>query len=825
MKLAGLFQLHFHHNLRQTATTLSFAVASLLLCAATTLGTDMRAIPSDLEQRAVGDLRQLFKTQGRFVNVHAAESLLMFGYPDGVYETFKKEWNQHQNDPGYRAVVMRVLSRASETAAERKQWADRIRRILVDSAQPDRLHASECLWKLGYRVEEADKAPFEEAAQSSDPGTAIFTLGTLGAADFQSRESSIVEYLKSPDPVGRYSAAYVLRQSPGISQNARMAVKAAAQAEKPGTLAYAYLNSASLVLATPDDSPEAARCREVLTKLATTGNRDEVREICAAFGDCGDQRDVPLLDGLMNNSDPDIREAAAHALIRISRREQHTIGLADWVVIAGYAIGMLSVGWYCSRFIKTADDFLLGGRHLNPWAVALSLFAGLISTLSYLAMPGEMIKHGPMIASEMLAYPLIAVIIGYFFIPRFMKLKVTTAYELLETRLGVQARLLAASLFLTMRFFWMGLILFATSKLVLVPIFNWSEGTIPLVCAALAVVTLIYSSMGGFRAVVISDSIQTTIMFTGALVSILIISLQLGGFGAWWPHEWASTWDTPKFWFDPSLRVTVASACLAALTWHVCTAGSDQMAVQRYLAVRDVKAARKMFSLSLVVNGGAMALLAVLGIAVFAYFRARPDLLGDGQTIVANADELFPRFIVVGLPSGMSGLVIAALLAAAMGSLSSGISSTCSVVLVDFVDRIQGPSRTDSRQVRLARYISWTIGAVIFILSYIMTMVPGNLYEVTSKVVNLLVAPLFVLFFMALFIPRASTWGTIIATLCSIAVGASIAFFEVFGLSFLWIMPSSLVIGIALAICFSLPSILSGRDDRSLAVDPVTTNS
>src|SRR5262249_32039051 len=141
---------------RRVITSL-VAVVSSLLCAATIFGTDMRAKPSDLEQRAVDELRQLLKTQGRFVNVHAAESLLKFGYPDGVYDAFKKEWDAHQNDPGYRVVIMRVLSRASDTATERKQWADRIRDVFVDPAQPDRLHASECLWKLGYQVQEADK--------------------------------------------------------------------------------------------------------------------------------------------------------------------------------------------------------------------------------------------------------------------------------------------------------------------------------------------------------------------------------------------------------------------------------------------------------------------------------------------------------------------------------------------------------------------------------------------------------------------------------------------------------------------------------------------
>jgi solute:Na+ symporter, SSS family len=770
-----------------------------------------------LEQRAVEELRELLRQQTGFVKVHAAESLLAFGYPQGVHEMFIQEWKDHQHVNIYRTAIMRVLSQSSTTPVERSEWSNRLRDIFVDPGQPDRLHAIEALAKLGYHVDTADRKVFEDAAKSDKPDLATFARWTLASTEYKLQEPFFVQSLRATDPTARYCAAYVLRQSPAISTAARNALTVAAQIETPGTLAFTYLNSASFAVSATTDVSEARRGRAELEKLANIGTRDEVREACAGFAAGGTAADLALMTHLLSNSDPDIRESAAHAIVRIGRRAEHRIGFADWAVIGGYAIGLLVIGWSCSRYIVTTEDFLLGGRHLNPAAVALSLFAGLISTLSYLAMPGEMIKHGPMIASEILAYPLIMLIVGYYFIPRFMTMKYTTAYELLETRLGVQARVLAATLFLIMRFFWMGLILYATTRFVLVPMFNWSESSIPYLCIMLGVITVIYSTMGGFRAVVITDSIQTFIMFAGALTTIGIISFRLGGVTSWWPTEWAATWDTPKFWFDPSLRVTMVSVGLAALTWHVCTAGSDQMAVQRYLAVRNVRSARLMFSMSLVVNCLATVLLAILGIAVFAYFRAHPDMLGDGQSITANADELFPRFIVVGFPTGASGLVIAALLSAAMGSLSSGISSTSSVILVDVIDRARGFIRAESNQVSLARYITWTVGAVIVCLSFLMNLVAGNLYEVTSKVVNLLVAPLFVLFFMAMFVPRASTWGSIVATLCSIVVGISIAFFNAFGLSFLWIMPSSLVTGILIGVVLSLPGWWRGVADTSTA--------
>src|SRR5262245_49207521 len=131
------------------------------------------------------------------------------------------------------------------------------------------------------------------------------------------------------------------------------------------------------------------------------------------------------------------------------------MSLLDWLVVAAYGVMTLGVGLYYSRKNKSAEDFLLGGRRMSPIALGLSLFATLVSTLSYLATPGEMIANGPMMITQIAAHPLVFVIVGYGLIPLLMRQPVTSAYELLETRLGGSVRSAGAAVFLMLRFGWM----------------------------------------------------------------------------------------------------------------------------------------------------------------------------------------------------------------------------------------------------------------------------------------------------------------------------------------------------------------------------------
>jgi len=490
--------------------------------------------------------------------------------------------------------------------------------------------------------------------------------------------------------------------------------------------------------------------------------------------------------------------------------------LFDWFVLVLYALGMLGAGWYYSRRTSTADDFLLGGRNMSPWMVGLSLFATLLSTLTYLAIPGEMIKYGPMMLSQLIAVPFIALVVGWLLIPVITRQRVTSAYEILEMRFGLGVRMMGAVCFLLLRLFWMSLIIFATASAILVPVLRLDPSVAPWICAVLGLLTVVYTSMGGLRAVVLTDVVQVFILFGGAALVLILIAVDLGGVGSWWPREWPSHWQRPVFWIEPNVRFTFAGGFLAFFTWYVCTAGADQMAIQRYLATRDARAARRMFHLSLLSCLALWPFLAVAGLALMAYFLKHPEMLPAGHTVYGNGDQLLPLYIVHGLPAGASGLVIAALLAAAMSSLSSGLNSVCSVITSDFIGRFWKREQTERRRVRQAKYVSFVVGVIVVLLSSLFGYIEGNLLELCYKIANLLTVPLFMMFFMALFIPWATASGTCAGTTASLLVAVVLAyqqelglgFLKEWGLSFVWMSPASFVVG---AVTGMLVSLLPGR--------------
>ncbi len=488
----------------------------------------------------------------------------------------------------------------------------------------------------------------------------------------------------------------------------------------------------------------------------------------------------------------------------------------DWLVIAAYAAALLAVGWFYSRRNQTADDYNLGGRRMNPLAIGLSLFATLTSALSYLAIPGEMIKNGPMALAQLLSFPLVVVVVGWGLIPYIMRQSATSAYEMLEQRLGLSVRLVGSLMFLSMRLAWMASILFATSDKVIAPLLGLGPvGTLLATCA-MCLITVIYTAQGGLRAVVFTDAMQSFIMLGGAALVILVISIDLGGVSAWWPQNWVSHWAPPKFWFDSSSRMTFLGVTTTAFAWYVCTYGSDQMAIQRWLSTRNASAARW----SLVTSLGTEALVALLlgaaGLAVFGYFTAHPVEFPESKDLLSGTDRLFPRFVVVGLPPGVSGIVIAAVLAAAMSSLSSGMNSSCAVITQDFIVRFRKSPLSDASRVRIGQFISVSVGVLAILLSMLVGQIEGNLLDLCFRVVNLMVAPLFVLFFLALFVPWSTTFGALAAAIASVTTALCISFseslvrlFEVENLglgeiSILWITPGSFLAGIAVGGLLSL---------------------
>ena len=482
--------------------------------------------------------------------------------------------------------------------------------------------------------------------------------------------------------------------------------------------------------------------------------------------------------------------------------EAHYLSLPDILVIAGVLILLVWVGWRASRSLHSQSDFILGGKSLPGGLVGLSLFATLFSTLSYLAYPGEMIKYGLVFCAGMLSFPIAGWVVNRFIIPRITAQNVSSAYEILEMRLGPGSRRLASVYFLLLRYFWMATIVYATVHAAVVPLTGLPEAWVPWVCLLMVGITVLYSTMGGIKAVVWTDAIQSCLMFLGVILTIAIVLSKLGLSALVPPEEVRANWLPWDFTPRLNVRMTVANIFCMNLCWQIFTAGSDQMSVQRYLSVRDARTAARSFRISLLSSAVVQLLLAVAGLMAVAWFSHFPEQLPEGTDLLAEADTLFPRFILVGLPQGVSGLIVAAILAAAMSSLSSGLNSSAVVVQEDFLKKSRRYAGRPS-SVRDIRRISLIIGLIVGLSCSLVGYVQGNLLDVIIKLVNLVVAPLFVLFFMALFVPGATDKGTIAGALLSLAVAVAIAIFGVFGITAIWVMPLSFVTGALGACAFS----------------------
>lgn len=460
-----------------------------------------------------------------------------------------------------------------------------------------------------------------------------------------------------------------------------------------------------------------------------------------------------------------------------SHRGLHWI---DWVVIISFLVGMLAFGTYFSRRQSSnAEFFTAAHRPMRPFFVGLSYYAALLSTISYLGKPGEVINKGPtLLIGQIISVPIVYFIVSRWIIPKLMEQRVTSAYELLEVRLGLTGRMLGTMMFLSLRVVWMGLLIYLAAVALCV-IMNVDLERVSWMAAALGLVPIIYASIGGLRTIVITEVVQFAFLFTGAVVTVLIVVFRCGGF-AWWPSTWLPEWDRqPFFSTDPYVRVTLVGAIVNMLVWRVATAGGDQMAIQRYMATKDVQSARRSYAVASYATVVVTAIIGVLGLALLGFFRQFPELLSDGMSIKADGDRLFPYFIANYLPIGLSGLVVAAVMAGPMSSISSGVNAITAVVTRDYLERFGWKSKSETRHVLYTKGISFGIGLLIVIVSMFLKYVPGNFMEVTNKTANLEAPPIFALFFLALFVPYATPLGAVMGAIYGMTVSIMIAFWDV----------------------------------------------
>ncbi len=484
----------------------------------------------------------------------------------------------------------------------------------------------------------------------------------------------------------------------------------------------------------------------------------------------------------------------------------------DWLIILVYAVLTMLLGWFYSRRQRSTEEYFVGSGDMNPLFVGVSLFATLLSTISYLSMPGEAAGKGPVTLLGLLTYPVIFIVVGYFFIPIYMKQRATSAYELLEQRLGLSVRLLGATMFLVLRLVWMMLLVYLAASAMTVMLgadywvintetwfvaaglFNDADPTtllpglyrwelselriaaVPVIVLVTGVVSVTYTTLGGLRAVVMTDFMQTILLFGGALMVLATVTWNFGGL-SWLPTQWHANWDSqPVFSTDPRTRVTMVGTFLSILTWYIATSAGDQTSVQRFMATRDATTARRALLTQLCVGATVVVILHLVGMALLAFFEANPAALPEGMGLKSDADKLFPRYVSFELPIGVSGLVVAAMFAAAMSSIDSGVNSVTAVVTSDFLERLGRKPKSEKSSVRSARILALIVGVVVVLGSTYMKYIPGNITAVTNKTANLFTAPIFALFFFALFVRFAHPIGVWIATVCGVATAAVMAF-------------------------------------------------
>jgi Na+/proline symporter len=426
-----------------------------------------------------------------------------------------------------------------------------------------------------------------------------------------------------------------------------------------------------------------------------------------------------------------------------------------------------------------------------------------MSTLSYLGAPGEMIKHGVAQFLAISVLPFVFLIVWNLWVPFFMRLRLTSAYEYLEMRFGSGARLLGAVLYLYMRFLWMGAVIYSASLAIshitqdTAPgaiatltggLINFNESSwFYFVLIATGVVSTAYTVLGGISAVIWTDVAQMIVLFLGAVVTLIVVAAKTGtGPVVWWTEVTSISHELPRLasW-DFSERNTILWALLGTFFWHVCTHASDQVALQRYFSNKDVKAARKTALVGIVLDITMQTLLGMVGAALLVYYLRNPGELPAGVTSPSQAgfsDKIFPHFINFGLPVGVSGFVIAAIFAVAQSSIDSGINSTTSVIMVDLVQKYRKTSASEAKDLRTAQILTLVIGLIVTLMGILLSLTPKhyNLIDLQLKSFNCVLGPLGAIFMSGMLLRHVGQTAVIIAGITGAISGLMFGFMDVF---------------------------------------------
>lgn len=396
----------------------------------------------------------------------------------------------------------------------------------------------------------------------------------------------------------------------------------------------------------------------------------------------------------------------------------------DLIVLVAYFAGTMAVGFLCMRRSGSVEGFTAAERSLPGWLTGLSILGTYVSSISFLALPGKAFASNWNSFVFSLSLPVATWIGVRWFVPFYRAQGSVSAFEHLEARFGAWARGYAALFYLLTQLARMGTVTYLMA-LPMAVLLGWDIHTIILVTG---VAVVIYSMVGGIVAVIWTDAIQTVVLIVGAVVcAALMIGLLPGGWGEFVQVAQAND----KFSlgsFGPEVGASTFWVVLAyGIMVNLQNFGVDQNYVQRYVAAKSDREARKSVWLGGLLYLPLSAVFFFIGTALFAYYQAHPTELPEAYRAAGKSDYVFPWFIVTVLPSGVNGLLVAAIFAAAMSTVSTSLNSSATILLNDFYRRYWSRGTDDARDLRFLRLVTLGWGALGVAVALAMTRVASAL--------------------------------------------------------------------------------------------------
>ncbi len=390
----------------------------------------------------------------------------------------------------------------------------------------------------------------------------------------------------------------------------------------------------------------------------------------------------------------------------------------DTIIVIGYLAAIALFGVFQGGKQRSAKDYFLGKDTIPWWVVCFSIVAAETSTLTFISIPGMAYLTNMNFLQVTIGYLIGRIVVSFLFLPAYATGELSTAYAFLERRFGSKTRSFASVVFLFTRIAADGVRLFATA----IPLKFVLGVEYPVAIIILAVVALGYTYMGGVRGVIWVDAMQMVIYLGGALfAAVLLVQSHDGGWAGitQLAHE-AGKFDiinlgfSSDFWRTP---YTLLAGIIGGGFLSMASHGTDQLIVQRVLATKSVHAGRKALIGSGVIIIVQFALFLLVGLLLYGHYGGA----SIAQLGLRSADEIFPRYIVEGLPPGVSGIIIAGLFAAALSTLAGSMSSMASSTVLDLYKPRAGAGLTPEKELRFSRAVT-ALWAALLVVSALFFM-------------------------------------------------------------------------------------------------------